>query len=120
MSIIKGQDVIIALGGTAIAAAKSCDIETDVELIEVSSPTTGVNKTYITGKKDWAVSVSGLITDMQALMQTGNSYTLTCAINGSVKIRGPVICKSVKVTGSIGNLTTGTYQFQGNGAVLFT
>ena len=28
-------------GGTAIAAAKSCDIQVQTDLLEVSSPTTG-------------------------------------------------------------------------------
>ena len=39
MAHIKGNDLLISLNGTAIAAAKSCDIQTGCELKEISSPT---------------------------------------------------------------------------------
>lgn len=34
--IIHGKDIIIMAGGTAIAAAKSCDIQVQTDLLEVS------------------------------------------------------------------------------------
>ena len=53
-----GNDLIVYYGTTAIARTKSNDVQVDAELIEVSSPLTGLWENYITGRKSGTISVS--------------------------------------------------------------
>lgn len=94
--ILQGRDLIIKLGNTAIAAAKSCRIKISADLLPVSSPTTGQWKCFTTGQKEWSVDVSGLVmvdkstlpTSLPSHLQTikgwvGESFTLKVNINPS-------------------------------------
>ena len=83
--IIHGKDILIMTsgGGALIAAAKSCDIYIKVNTQEVSSPTTGVWKTYITKRKEWSVSLSHLVTMGQfpaCLTTVGTQLTLKMGV----------------------------------------
>ena len=83
--IIHGKDILIMTsgGGALIAAAKSCDISIKVDTQEVSSPTTGVWKTYITKRKEWSVRLSHLVTMGQfpaCLTTVGTQLTLTMGV----------------------------------------
>lgn len=76
--IIHGRNLIIKLDGKAIAAAKSCDIQIQTDMIEVSSPTAGRYRKYIAGRTDWSVNTSHLVVSPLAdLQMTGKEYDLT-------------------------------------------
>lgn len=60
--ILHGRNLIIKADGEALAASKSCTIDIQSDDIEVSSPLTGIWKTYIAGRRSWKVSASGLVT----------------------------------------------------------
>ena len=62
--ILKGQNVILKMGGVAIAAAKSCSVDVDVDMIKVSSPTDGAWEHSIAGCKSWKASCSHLVTQI--------------------------------------------------------
>ena len=75
---IHGRNLIIKLDGKAIAAAKSCDIQIQTDMIEVSSPTAGNYRKYIAGRTDWSVNTSHLVVSPLAdLQMVGNEYDLT-------------------------------------------
>lgn len=62
--ILHGRNLIIKADGVAIAAAKSCTVNIDTEIIKVSSPEDGEWEHSITGLKSWDVQTSHLVTDI--------------------------------------------------------
>ena len=86
---LKGKDVILMMGGTAIAAAKSCDVNIQVELIKVSSASDGAWEHSIAGRKSWSASCSHLVTDiLDPVQMVGAAVTLqVCMVNIGLPIR---------------------------------
>lgn len=64
---LRGGAFLVYTGSNAwdnrIAYSKTCALEVKTSTVEVSSPSTGVFKTYLPVKTEWTVSVSGLIAD---------------------------------------------------------
>ena len=83
--ILHGNNLVIKLGGTAIAAAKSCTINVNASTQKVSSPNSGQWEHSIVGRKSWSVSVSQLIVAASssaaplksAIQRVGQTYTLS-------------------------------------------
>ena len=129
MAHILGNDLIIAIAmgsstPTAIASSKSCDIETNCDLKEISSPTSSTYRTYIPGRKTWRVVVNFLVASTSLGVLTakyiGNQYTLKAYIrNNSVvdSFQGTAILQQARVTGTRGNLLTGSWVFVGSGDI---
>lgn len=129
MAHILGNDLIIAIATgsetpTAIASSKSCDIETNCELKEISSPTSSIYRTYISGRKTWRVVVNFLVASSSlgvlSAKNIGTTYTLQAYIreNSSVDyIQGTAILQQAKITGTRGNLLTGSWVFIGSGDI---
>ena len=124
----KGNLILVYLGSTLIAGMKSNDIETDIEMIEVSSPSSGTWREYRTGRKEWKVSVNYLVPTNSALGNSaaalkdllciGNTYTLKFMSRGgdsSNGVAGSAILKTCKVSAAKGDLVTGSFTFIGNG-----
>lgn len=122
--MLKGNDLIVQVDGVAIASAKSCDIDTSCDVIEVSSPTSGTAREFIPGRSEWSVSCSFLLTGFKARLKAGTVVTLTI---GSVtsgtrtlssdKVSGSAIVRQAKVNGTRGKLCQGSWVFQGSGAL---
>lgn len=125
-----GNDLIVYYGTTAIARTKSNDVQVDAELIEVSSPLTGLWENYITGRKSGTISVSYLVVGdssaigvsggngVRDLLQAGNSFTLKFKQRGAADsegVSGTFILKTVKITAQRGALVQGSFQFVLNG-----
>ena len=86
---LKGKDVILMMGGTAIAAAKSCDVNIQVELIKVSSASDGVWEHSIAGRKSWSASCSHLVTQIaDSAEMVGQTVTLKFQPMGDVTFYG--------------------------------
>lgn len=64
MTLVKGTDLRISIGGTAgiggklLVAETSCDIELSTSMIETSSKDSGAWKTQIPGRKSWGLSAT--------------------------------------------------------------
>lgn len=119
---MNGNNLIIMLGGAAIASAKSCSISYDCDVKEISDPTTGLYKRFVTVRKSWRVSVSYLVTAIKApLLKVGTSVTLTFQLrDGSETATGTAICTSCKIDGTRGSLAKGSFEFQGTGELSIT
>lgn len=128
MAKLNGNDLIIAhvAEGTVhpFAASKSCEIETDCEPVEISSPSSGVYRSYVAGRKVWMVRLNYLVDSTgYAVLNTknvGNTYRLKCYVrNNSVvdKIEGDAILTSCVVSAIRGNLIIGSWTFQGSGDI---
>ena len=79
------------MGGTAIAAAKSCDVNIQADLIKVSSPTDGGWEHSIAGRKSWSASCSHLVTQIaDSAAMVGQTVTLTFQPTSEVVFSGTV------------------------------
>lgn len=125
--IIHGKDIIIMAGGTAIAAARSCDIQVQTDLLEVSSPTTGKARTFIPGRYTWQVTTNHLIiggtgdtTPVRTFIRraiVNNQVTLVIKDNDYTgdQLTGTAICNTARITAIKGNLAQGSLVWQGSG-----
>ena len=114
-----GNDVIVYVGGVAVAAAKSCSIDVKSEVIEVASPDTGTYRKYIAGRKSWNVSVNYLVTDISSdILTVGTTVTLKFGPRGSQgNMTGSAIVRECNVSGARGNIATGSFRFEGISAL---
>ena len=97
---IKGKDVILKMGGTAIAAAKSCDVNIQSDLIKVASPTDGGWEHSIAGRKSWSASCSHLVTQIaSSAAMVGQTVTLTFQPTSEVQYDG-IVNSPTLTTGS--------------------
>ena len=122
--ILKGQNVILKMGGVAIAAAKSCSVDVDVDIIKVSSPTDGAWEHSIAGRKSWKASCSHLVTQISdSAAMVGQTVTLLfqpvddsgTALSNVSALQGTAIVKSWKGTFTLFNLAQGSFEFNGTG-----
>lgn len=123
---ILGNNVFVCVGsGSAaaiIAGTRSNEINTSSETIEISSPTSGQWREYLAGRKEWSITTGFLVltsSDIQGLLNIGNTYHLQIVERqGSavtIVAEGDAIMVTCRVSGSVGNLLQGSFQFQGNG-----
>lgn len=125
--LIHGNDVLIYHDGAAIAGAKSCSIDVKAETIEISSPSQGEWKDYITGRKEWSATTSHLIvtypvTDTalrKMLLRVGETFAITLKVRGypDDTLSGTAICTACQVTATRGSLAQGSFSWQGIGAL---
>lgn len=133
--ILQGKNLIVKTNGDVIAAAKSCTLNIECDIIEVSSPTDGQWKHIITGMKSWSVSTTHLLKMERAIDRPlhsyldpiGQSFTLQLELNDiditigglpvTETLTGSAICKSSQITATKGNLIQGSFKFVGNGPI---
>ena len=129
--ILQGKNLIVKANGDVIAAAKSCTLNIECDLIKVSSPTDGQWEHIIAGMKSWSVSTTHLLKMERAidlplhgyLFRVGAEYTLRIELSGVVfgqiiasdYLTGSAICRTSQITATKGNLMQGSFKFQGNG-----
>lgn len=64
--MILGDNLILAINGTPLAASKSCSISKSQSFIEVSSPTSGRWQSFVPKQLGWEISSDCLIGTMDA------------------------------------------------------
>lgn len=121
MAVIHGRKLIIKVNGTAIAGAKSCEVNVSGEDIEVSGATQGTWREFIAGREEWSVSCGHLIpavgTPLRTHAQMVNTVvtlTIESDMDGDV-LTGQALVKQWKATGALGNLAQGAFTFKGTG-----
>ena len=123
MAAINGNNIYVTLGGTIIAGTRSNEIQTDCDMIEISNPNSGDWRQYMAGRKDWSVQTSFLVTNVtniRQLLNIGTSYNLVFRDRNSTSgasVSGTAILKTCKISSVRGNLVTGSFAFQGTGAL---
>ena len=81
--ILHGKDIVIlnSSGTALIGAAKSCEVDVDVDTEEVSSPDTGAWKVYKTMRKGWSTTISHLVTELKGtILSVGDTVTLRLTV----------------------------------------
>ena len=119
---MNGNDIIVKFNGTAIAAAKSAEINTKVDIIETASSSDGEWKDHIAGRKEWSVTVGYLVTSdakLTDLLTIGNKFTLVICGRGNnaTTLSGLATLTTCRITATRGNLVQGSFQFQGAGVL---
>ena len=105
----KGNDLIVKVGGTAVAASKSCTIQESCETKEAGMKGSGKWKQYI---------LVGEVTTIKSLMsQTGTKVSLSWQMRDDETdtMCGEAIVTVCKISGTRGNLVQGSFTFKGTG-----
>ena len=123
--LFKGKDLILKdySNGIVLAASKSLEININGETIEVGRTSGEMWRKFITGRKDWSISVSTLVGSGQfsaSAAMIGKTYGVKF-VNGqsatAAFLYGTCICKQVKITEQKGSIAKGSFVFQGTGAL---
>ena len=132
---LNGNIILVQLDGHTIAGTKTTEIQVESELIEIASATQGAYREYLTGRKQWQVTVNYLLkyatyqvmvtypqSALTDALLVGNSYTLKFmnranTFDQPIILKGTAILRTCKITATRGNLIQGTFTFVGNGAL---
>jgi predicted secreted protein len=116
---INGNNVLIYIDGTVVAGTKSNEVQSNRELIEIASPSSGEWREFITGRKDWGFTISWLVsshTDIQQLLLAAGTVTVRIVGRGeTLGLTGSAIVQTCRMTFTRGNLAQGSLQLKGNG-----
>jgi hypothetical protein len=81
--ILHGRNILLLAGGTAIAAAKSCELNVSADIIKTASPNDGQWENGIAGRKSWRASCSQLVTSIvNGAAMVGTQVTLRMQVSG--------------------------------------
>ena len=116
---INGNNILIYIDGAAVAGTKSNEVQSNRELIEIASPTSGEWREFITGRKDWGFTISWLVSshsDIQQLLLNAGVVTVRIFGRGqSLGLTGKAIVQTCRMTFTRGNLAQGSLQLKGSG-----
>ena len=123
--LFKGNDLILkdSSNGIVLAASKSLELNINGETIEVGRTSADMWRKFITGRKDWSISVSTLVGSGQftaSAAMIGKTYGVKFVDGQSATtalLSGLCICKQVKITEQKGSVAKGSFVFQGTGAL---
>lgn len=123
-----GNNILIGMmnGNTFIAFAgvKSHEWQSACETIETANPDSGQWRTFVPGRCSWQANLSYLVlenanSNIEDLLKVGQTVTLCQRDrNGQYQLKGTAICTNCKQTYIRGNLSQGSYQFQGSGEMI--
>ena len=116
---INGNNILIYIDGAVVAGTKSNEIQSNRELIEIASPTSGEWREFIAGRKDWGFTVSWIVSnhsDIQQLLLNAGVVTVRIVGRGeTLGLTGSAIVQTCRMTFTRGNLAQGSLQLKGSG-----
>ena len=125
--MIHGKDLILTINSpyaqtTALAAAKTCDVDLKTDFIEVASPTEGGWKNYIPTINSWGLSAGLLLAKTETYnmlfgYQTNHTMLTVRFYDPEMGMyyKGNTYIKGLKMTGNVGNLVSISLSFQPTG-----
>ena len=121
MGVIQGKNILIYAGNSGttpiVAAAKSCTISEQCDLLEKASASNQSSKEFEPGRTEWDISISHLVVanaEYEGMLKVGTKLSLSVVING-VRKTGMAICQNADIGGTVGNLATGSLKLKGSG-----
>ena len=120
-----GKDLVLAINGTPLAAAKSCDLDINLSFFPISQPTSGKWDHSLPKRISWNVSADALIGTMDAynsllnaqLNQTLITIRIYNAGDYGLNRTGTAYIDSLHLTGQIGALCKMSIKLKGTGAL---
>ena len=123
--MILGKNLILAISGSPLAAAKSCNIQQSQSFIQVASPTAARWKQVVPEALEWSISADCLIgtfdayNTLNAAWKNGTALTIRyydseydCNETGTAYIA------NLDLKGSVGSLAQMSIQLQGSGELI--
>ena len=78
--MIHGENLILAINGTPLAASKTCSLSKSSSFIEVASPTDGAWESFVPSKKGWSMSSDCLLATMDAYKELDAAWKAGTAL----------------------------------------
>ena len=97
--ILHGENLMISVDGSVLAASKSCNVDVDVDTIKVSSPTDGAWEHSIAGRKSWKVTTNHLLLNIMNKYPMVSVFSRGWYVGGSSSIDFQGITKTFDTTG---------------------
>lgn len=125
-----GNDIVVyKLSGstwTPIASTKSDELQVGATTIEIASATEQDWTRCIAGRKSWSLNTGWLVTavsNIEQALTVGTRVKLHIGARGGYSgssggLTGFAIVKTCKITMTRGNLVAGSFQFEGDGALV--
>lgn len=126
---LRGKNIWIYAGGSAIGLALSCDVEIGLDLVEISNAATGTAKAYTAGRYGWTMSTSNLV-DADAVRERAltmallnrtpvavfiQDVTTAGAAAGCYKVSGNAYITALTITGEVAGYAKYSAIFTGTG-----
>ena len=123
--ILHGENVLIQVvaghEGYApfIAAAKSCTVHVETDIIEVSDSSQYEWKKYVANRKSWSITIDHLVmssTFLNSITQVGTEVEIYVTVsigNNTERMSGRAIIKDWDAKASVGSLVNGTFKLIG-------
>ena len=120
--MIHGEDLILALNGTPLAASKSCNIEKSQSFINTASPTGGRWESCVPQKLSWSLSSDCLIATLDAYKTLNAAWKAGTALTVrffdteyNENETGTVYIEKLSLSASKGNLAKLSVSLKGSG-----
>ena len=120
--MIHGEDLILALNGTPLAASKSCNIEKSQSFIDTASPTGGRWESCVPQKLSWSLSSDCLLATMDAYKTLNSAWKAGTALTVrffdteyNENETGTVYIEKLSLSASKGNLAKLSVSLKGSG-----
>lgn len=120
--MIHGEDLIIAIGGTPLAASKSCNVNKSQSFIEVASPTSSAWESFIPTKRGWKISSDCLMGTMDAYKTLDAAWKAGTALTirfydteFNENETGTAYIENLDLTATKGNLAKMSVSLKGSG-----
>lgn len=124
---VNGRNIVIMVQNgqnwEAIAATKSDRIQVNGEMIEINNPDSGQWRGFLMGKLSWALSIGWLFTqvaDIRKVLLVGTRVKVRIGAStwsASTGLEGYAYIQACDCGATIDNLATGSFVFQGDGAL---
>ena len=122
--MIHGRNLILAIGGTALAGSKSCSVDVQQSFFPVASPTSGRWEESVPERLNWKITSEGLLVaaaDYNTLLNAQRNgtkltiryYDSTYGINQT----GSAYIESLSINGAVGSLTRCSVSLRGTGSL---
>lgn len=120
--MIHGEDLILALNGTPLAASKSCNLDKSQSFIDVSDPTDGRWEACVSQKLSWSISSDCLIATLEAYKTLNAAWKAGTALTVrffdteyNENETGTVYIEKLSLSASKGNLAKMSVSLKGSG-----
>ena len=122
--MILGKDLVLALNGTPLAAARSCSMHCGTSFLPACSPTDDHNERSIPERNNWNMSADALVATFASYktLKTAwkNHTALTMRFYDTqfeLNETGSVYIESLDIQGNVGSLVTMSVSLKGNGPI---
>ena len=120
--MIHGENLIVAVGGTPLAASKSCNVSKSQSFIEVAAPTAGRWESFVPQKLGWKITADCLMGTMDAYKTLDAAWKAGTALTirfydteFNENETGTAYIENLDLTASKGNLAKMSVSLKGSG-----